>query len=128
MTTQWDYFKQAARLETPEKVPVAFIVDSPWLPDYAGINTLDYFLLPDKWYEIQKGLLDRFPEAIWIPGFWVEYGMAAEPAALGARVQFHQNRPPSIEPVVTDLAHWANVSVPDVKEYPYFCSSILISA
>ena len=49
MTTPWDRFKGAARLGEPDQVPVAFIVDSPWLPGYARINTLDYFLLPDKW-------------------------------------------------------------------------------
>ena len=116
MTTPWERFKQAARLEDPDQVPVAFIVDSPWLPGYAGINTLDYFLLPDKWLEINLRLLDRFPDAVWIPGFWVEYGMAAEPSAFGARVSFHSDRPPSVEPLVTDLAYWAEVEPPDPLE------------
>lgn len=116
MTTPWEQFKQAARLEEPDQVPVAFIVDSPWLPGYAGINTLDFFLLPDIWFQIHRGLLDRFPDAVWIPGFWVEYGMAAEPSAFGARISFHTDRPPSIEPVVTDPAHWAEVAPPDPHE------------
>jgi len=107
MSTSWDYFKQAARLGEPERVPVALIVDSPWLPGYAGIDTRDYYLLPDKWLEINLGLLERFPDAAWIPGFWVEYGMAAEPSAFGAKVRFYPDRPPSVEPVVEDLAFWA---------------------
>jgi len=116
MTTPWDRFKQAARLEEPDQVPVAFIVDSPWLPGYAGVNTLDFFLLPDTWYNIHHDLLERFPDAVWVPGFWVEYGMAAEPSAFGARIHFHHDRPPSIEPVITDPAHWAEAPLPDVKE------------
>ena len=48
MTTPWNRFKEAARLEEPDEVPVALIVDSPWLPGYAGIDTLDYFLLSRK--------------------------------------------------------------------------------
>lgn len=119
MTTPWQRFKQAARLEEPDRVPVAFIVDSPWLPGYAGIHTLDFFLLPDKWLEIHKGLLDRFPDAVWIPGFWVEYGMAAEPSAFGARVHFHEDRPPSIEPVTTDISLWADVPAADPYEDGY---------
>ena len=99
MTTPWDHFKQAARSEKPETVPVALIVDSPWLPGYSQIDTRDYFLFPEKWLEINKGLLERFPDVVWIPGFWVEYGMAAEPSAFGAKVRFHSDRPPSIEPV-----------------------------
>jgi uroporphyrinogen decarboxylase len=109
MTSSWDYFKQAARLEEPAQIPVAFIVDSPWLPGYAGLDTLDFYLLPDKWFEVHRGLLDRFPEAVWVPGFWVEYGMAAEPSAFGAQIQFYSNRPPSIEAVITDVSHWAAV-------------------
>lgn len=116
MTTPWERFKQAARREEPDQVPAAFIVDSPWLPGYAGIHTLDYFLLPNKWFEIHRGLLDRFPDAVWIPGFWVEYGMAAEPSAFGARITFHHNRPPSIEPVITDLSFWAAVEPADPGE------------
>jgi len=105
----WEAFKQAARLEEPEQVPVGLIVDSPWLPGYAGIDTRDYYLLPDRWLAINKGLLDRFPEAVWMPGFWVEYGMAAEPSGFGVKLHFYANRPPSIEPVMNDLAAWSDV-------------------
>jgi uroporphyrinogen-III decarboxylase len=109
MNTSWARFKQAARRGEPDQVPVALIVDSPWLPGYAGIDTRDYFVLPDKWLEINLGLLERFPDAVWVPGFWVEYGMAAEPSAFGVKMQFYDSSPPSIESVVTDLDAWASV-------------------
>ena len=116
MSKPWERFKQAAQLQEPDQVPVGLIVDSPWLPGYAGIDTRDYFLFPNKWLEINKGLLKRFPDAVWIPGFWVEYGMAAEPSAFGVKLRFHTDRPPSIESVVTDLAFWADVRPPDPRE------------
>jgi uroporphyrinogen decarboxylase len=116
MITPWNRFKQAAHLGTPEQVPVALIVDSPWLPSYAGIDTLDYYLFPEKWLQINLDLLARFPDAVWIPGFWVEYGMAALPSAFGARIHFYHDRPPSIEPVTTDISHWADAPLPDVHE------------
>jgi uroporphyrinogen decarboxylase len=116
MTTPWNRFKQAARLGEPDPVPVALIVDSPWLPGYAGIDTRDYFLFPDKWLQINLDLLTRFPEVVWIPGFWVEYGMAGLPSAFGVRIHFHPNYPPSIEPVTTDISHWADAPLPDVHE------------
>ena len=115
MTTPWQRFAQAAHLQEPDQIPVALIVDSPWLPGYAGINTLDYYLLPDRWLAINLSLLDRFPDAIWIPGFWVEYGMAAEPSAFGARILFHRDSPPSIKSVISDIDFWAEVSPPDVR-------------
>jgi uroporphyrinogen-III decarboxylase len=113
MNTPWERFKLAARLGEPDQVPVALIVDSPWLPGYAGIDTRDYYLLPDKWLETNLALLERFPDAVWIPGFWVEYGMAAEPTAFGARPRFYADRPPSIEPLVADLGFWAGAKPAD---------------
>lgn len=108
MNTRWQNFKIAAQLGEPEQVPVALIVDSPWLPGYAGIDTRDYFLFPEKWLEINKGLLTRFPDVVWLPGFWVEFGMAAEPSAFGgAKLYFHPDSPPSVDPLLPDVDFWA---------------------
>jgi uroporphyrinogen decarboxylase len=108
--TAWRRFLTAAHLGTPDQVPVALIVDSPWLPGYAGIDTRDYFLFSEQWLQINLGLLKRFPEAVWIPGFWAEVGMAVEPTAFGCKLRFYPDRPPSVEPLVLDLAFWANAS------------------
>jgi uroporphyrinogen-III decarboxylase len=116
MSTPWEQFKLAARLGTPERIPVALIVDSPWLPGYAGLDTRDYYLFPEKWLEVNLGLLKRFPEVVWIPGFWVEYGMAAEPSAFGARLRFFPDRPPSIEPITSDLNFWSDLKPANPEE------------
>jgi uroporphyrinogen-III decarboxylase len=97
-------------------VPVALIVGSPWLPGYSGIDTRDYFLYPDQWLRINLDLLKRFPGAAWIPGYWVEFGMAAEPSAFGCKIHFHTDRPPSMEPLVPDLAYWAQIEPIDPTE------------
>lgn len=110
--SSWDDFKLAARLGEPARVPVGLIADSPWLPGYAGIDTRDYYLFPDKWLAINRGLLDRFPDAVWIPGYWVELGMLAEPSAFGVKIHVHDDRPPSIEPVSDDVDFWAETIVP----------------
>ncbi len=109
----WERFVAVARGGQADRVPVALIVDSPWLPGYAGIGTLDYFLRPDEWLRVNLGLSERFPEVAWIPGYWVEYGMAAEPSAFGARVIWHDDQPPSIEPVRGGLASLAGIDPPD---------------
>ncbi len=49
---------------------------------------------------------------VWIPGYWVEYGMAAEPSAFGVKLRFYPNATPSVEPVVDDLNHWINTAQP----------------
>lgn len=109
----WERFAAVAQGGQADEIPVALIVDSPWLPGYAGIDTLDYFLRPDEWLRVNMGLVDRFPDVTWIPGLWVEYGMAAEPSAFGARVIWHHDQPPSIEPVPGGLSALLAIEPPD---------------
>jgi uroporphyrinogen-III decarboxylase len=115
--TPWECFATVSRGGQADRVPVALIIDSPWLPGYAGIDTLDYFLRPDEWLRINLSLLERFPDVAWIPGFWVEYGMAAEPSAFGARIVWHHDQSPSIEPVRGGLAALADVEPPDPQRH-----------
>ena len=113
----WERFKTVARGGQADQIPVALIVDSPWLPGYAGVDTLDYFLQPELWLKINLGLLERFPDVAWIPGFWVEYGMAVEPSAFGARIVWHHDRPPSIEQVRGGIASLADIEPADPTEH-----------
>lgn len=92
---QWATFKKAARLEPLDRVPVALIVDSPWIPDYLGISHMDYFLDPDVWFESNLKIMREYPEIIFVPSWWMEYGMAAEPSALGAKIKWWPNNTPS---------------------------------
>jgi len=119
MMTPWERFAAVARHGQADRIPVALIVDSPWLPGYAGIDTLDYFLRDDEWLRINRGLQERFPDVAWIPGFWIEYGMAAEPSAFGARVLWHHDRPPSVEAVRGGLAAMADIDPPDPREHGF---------
>lgn len=112
----WQRFKAVANGGLADRTPVALIVDSPWIPPYAGLDTLDYFLLPDVWLAENLRLLTRFPDVAWIPGFWVEYGMAAEPSAFGAKIVWHHDRPPSLAPVRGGLASLDGITVADPQE------------
>jgi uroporphyrinogen decarboxylase len=96
---QWQAFQRAARLE-PGPTQVALIVDSPWMPGYAGISHLDYFLDPDLWFETNLRMHKEFPEVIFFPSWWVEYGMAIEPSAFGARLHFYGDRTPDMTPTL----------------------------
>src|SRR5215472_1762268 len=92
---QWDIFKRAARREKLDKVPMALIVDSPWIPGYLGIKHLDYYLDPQLWFESNLKVMREFPDIIMVPSWWMEYGMAAEPSVLGAKIKFWQDNTPS---------------------------------
>ena len=92
---QWDTFKRAARLEKLDKVPMALIIDSPWIPGYLGIKHMDYYLDPELWFQSNLKIHQEFPDIIFVPSWWMEYGMAAEPSALGAKIKFWQDNTPS---------------------------------
>ena len=92
---QWEIFKKAARMEKMDKIPMALIIDSPWIPGYLGINHMDYFLDPELWFQSNLKIHNEFPDIIFVPSWWMEYGMAAEPSALGSKIKFWQDNTPS---------------------------------
>ncbi len=92
---QWDTFKRAARLEKLDKIPMALIVDSPWIPGYLGIKHMDYYLDPELWFQSNLKIMREYPDIIMVPSWWMEYGMAAEPSVLGAKIKFWQDNTPS---------------------------------
>lgn len=92
---QWEIFKKAARLEKLDEIPMALIIDSPWIPGYLGLNHMDYYLDPELWFQSNLKIHQEFPDIIFVPSWWMEYGMAAEPSALGAKIKFWQDNTPS---------------------------------
>lgn len=92
---QWETFKRAARLEKMDKIPMALIIDSPWIPGYLGLNHMDYYLDPELWFQSNLKIHEEYPDIIFVPSWWMEYGMAAEPSVLGAKIKFWQDNTPS---------------------------------
>ena len=109
----WHNFVRAAKRQPVDHPPVAFIAAGPWLPSYAQANLIDLYTLPDKWFDVHYDLLVRFPEIVWLPGFWVEYGTAAEASAFGARIQFNPHQPPLVHPISANPDDWPNVAPPN---------------
>jgi uroporphyrinogen decarboxylase len=92
---QWEIFKSAARLEHPMQVPMALIIDRPWIPGYVGVKHMDCVLDRVVWFNSHLKVHQEFPDIIFIPSWWMEYGMAAEPSALGAKIKLWQDNTPS---------------------------------
>ena len=97
---QWQVFKKAAKRLNAGPIPLALIIDSPWIPGYRGISHLDYYLDPEVWFNSNLSIMEEFPEVIFFPSWWVEYGMAAEPSAFGTRLHFWRDQPPGQTPVL----------------------------
>lgn len=110
---QWADLKAVIKGENLSPLPVGFIIDSPWLPNWFGIDILDYFSNDQLWLEANLKALAEFPEAIFLPGFWAEYGMCSEPSAFGARSAFPQNEFPHAFPNIRSPEEIASLEVPD---------------
>ena len=109
---QWQLFKTVAKGGAVGRTPVALIVDSPWIPGYAGIGHMDYFFDANAWFEANRRMMEEFPEAIFFPSWWAEFGMAIEPTAFGSRVYWHDDQPPGIAPSLASLDHIPGVPDP----------------
>ncbi len=94
---QWEELLAVVGGNAPERPPVAFIIDSPWLPNWAGMSILDYYTSESKWLEANLRAIEQFPDIWFLPGFWSEYGMCTEPSAFGAKCIFHENEFPFAE-------------------------------
>ncbi len=112
---KWNILKQCARGGTLQGTPVALIVDSPWIPGYLKISTLDYLTDPQVWLRANLEVERQFPEAIFVPGFWVETGMTAEPSGFGCRISFYPDRPPVAHAMFEDVEATEGLLVPDPR-------------
>jgi uroporphyrinogen-III decarboxylase len=102
MDTPWERFKQAAHLGAPDPVPVALIVDSPWLPGYAGIDTNDT-PCPHLLESLAEANFDVF-------NFSHETDIGEVKARIGHRVALMGNVPPlgvGVHGTPADVARWA---------------------
>ena len=97
---QWETLKKVINGEKMEPLPIGFIADSPWLPGWYGIKILDYFSNDELWLKANLKAIQEFPEVMFLPGFWSEFGMCTEPSAFGARCRFPQNEFPHAHPVI----------------------------
>ena len=110
---QWQHFKAAAKRVPGTPVPLALIVDSPWMPGHLGISHHDYYFDPDVWFDAHRRVIEEFPQVIFFPSWWAELGMAAEPSALGVRIRFWNHQPPGEQPVPSRLEDLDELTAPD---------------
>ena len=110
---QWNELCAVIRGEKLEKIPVGFIIDSPWLPGWAGMEIADYLASETLWFEANRKSIETFPEITFLPGFWSEFGMCTEPSAFGSKCSFPANEFPYAEKIITDPAQVNDFKVPD---------------
>ena len=59
--------------------------------------------------------INDFPEVLFLPGFWSEFGMCTEPSAFGARCSFPVNQFPHAHKMIDTPDEIESLSVPNPK-------------
>ena len=101
---QWNDLVSIIRGETLPELPSGFIIDSPWLPNWAGHSILDYFTDESAFMDANIKAIRTFPQTMFLPGFWSEYGMCTEPSAFGAISIWEENQFPFAKKVLRSPA------------------------
>lgn len=115
---QWEIVKACARCESMDEIPVGLIVDSPWIPGYCGISTIDFYTDMNVYLDAYAKIKADFPDVIFLPDYWVEFGMGAEPSGFGCKPNFYDYQPVNISHLITDaddIEKLLELPIPDPK-------------
>ncbi len=112
---QWHLLLDTVSGKSPEKPVTGFIIDSPWLPGWAGVTTLQYYSSEEIWFQTNKKAVETFPDIIFLPGFWSEFGMCTEPSAFGAKMVWNNYSLPHADKIIDSIDKAVNLKVPNPK-------------
>lgn len=112
---QWEDFLAVIDGKSVSGKDIGFIIDSPWLPGWSGVTTLDYYTSDEIWLKTNFKAIETFPDVTFLPGFWSEYGMCTEPSAFGARSIWYNENLPYAEKVIHSSDDIASLPQPNVK-------------
>jgi len=113
---QWNRLVNIIEGRDAEKTkPTGFVIDCPWLPNWYGARILDYFTSQDIWLRANLKAAEDFPDAMFLPGFWSEFGMCTEPSAFGARSSFPLDDFPHAHRVIESMDDIDSLPAPDPR-------------
>jgi uroporphyrinogen decarboxylase len=95
--------------------PAGFIIDSPWIPGWYGISTVDFYSSDELWIKSNIKAINTFPDCWFMPGFWSEFGMCTEPSAFGSKMIFLENALPHADRIITGIEEADRLPQPNVK-------------
>ncbi|WP_073001844.1 uroporphyrinogen decarboxylase family protein [Mariniphaga anaerophila] len=112
---QWQLLLETVRGKTPEKPVTGFIIDSPWIPGWAGVKILQFYSSEEVWFQANKKVIETFPDIIFLPGFWSEFGMCTEPSAFGAKMIWDEYNLPHAGKIFNDISEAVTLKAPNPK-------------
>ena len=112
---QWNTLFDTVHGIKPRNPVTGFIIDSPWIPGWAGISTLQFYSSEEIWFRANKKAIETFPEITFLPGFWSEFGMCTEPSAFGSKLVWSEFNLPHASRIFSDISETINIKVPNPK-------------
>lgn len=97
-------------------LPIGFIIDSPWLPGWDGITAMDYYSSDNLWLKSNFNAIETFPDIMFLPGFWSEYGMCTEPSAFGSKLVWDETELPHADKVIHSNEMIDELTKPNVEK------------
>ncbi len=125
---EWNLLLEIIDGKHHSPLPVAFIIDSPWLPGWHGISIMDYYTSDSQWLQANLNAVDTFPDTMFLPGFWSEFGMCTEPSAFGCRMIWEENNLPYADKIIPSVEQIDEIRKPDVERdglLPFMIKRIL---
>lgn len=112
---QWDVLLRTIKGEVVNPLPIGFIIDCPWLPNWYGIRIIDYFSNEELWFSANLKAINDFPDVMFLPGFWSEFGMCTEPSAFGVRCTFPPDEFPYAHKIIQSAEDIDNLPEPNPR-------------
>jgi len=113
---EWNTLLEILNGKQFNPLPIGFIIDSPWLPGWDGISAMDYYSSDNLWLKANLNAIDSFPEIMFLPGFWSEYGMCTEPSAFGSKMVWDETELPHADKVIHSTEMIDELSKPNVEK------------
>jgi uroporphyrinogen decarboxylase len=113
--SQWESLLRVIGGQLPDPPAVGFLVDGPWFAALQQTDLMHYLTDNQCWLQANLAAARQFPQALWIPGFWAEFGMISNPPSFGARCIWPEQGFPTCERVLADYDAIDALVQPDVR-------------
>ena len=104
----------------PERVPVALFGGSPFSLALSHVSSEDYYFHPDTKLKVFENMFATFPDILFLPGYWPDFGSVDIPSAFGSPIVWSAiGNSPHAEPAISSVKDIARFVVPDVYTSGY---------
>lgn len=111
----WERFINTIQRKEVDHIPVALLGTPRFFASLGGEELFECMYNPKKLMDVELRAFKKFPEVLFIPGCWPDYG-SGEISAFGGRVSWSENSMPQIrECYIKSDSNIHHLTIPDPK-------------